>query len=138
MSLQRRRSIPVSEAGMIVLTKADLRAAGLPVDTLNPRTLKMYFMGQELAILVTGEQDGSLDDSDVVLFYGEGVNTRYTDTGVYWLSYGGALGKRMAVQPSSVGGSLVAVHTHLVHSEDNRFYKPSLPKEPGYDRSSNP
>jgi hypothetical protein len=125
--------IPITEAGLVALTKADLRTAGLPVDALNPRTLKMYFMGQELAILVTGEQDGSLDDSDVVLFYGEGVNTRYTDAGVYWLSYGGALGKRMAAQPSLAGGSLAATHTSLVHSEDNKFYVSSLPKESGYD-----
>ncbi len=81
---------------------------------------------------MTGEQDGSLDDGDVVLFYGEGVNTRYTDAGVYWLSHDGALGKRMTEQPSTAGGSLVATHTHSVHSEENRIYLSALPKESGF------
>ena len=125
--------ISVNESGLYVLTKDEMRDAGLPVDSLDPRTLKMYFMGEELAILVTGEQDTSLDDSDAVLFFGEGVNTRYTDTGIYWLSHDGELGKRIHEQSSTSGGSLDEAYISSVHSEDNVFYMPALPKEPDFD-----
>ena len=69
----------------------------------------------EDAIYVAGESDGKFDAGDYVLFYGKGARgwaydaagrTRrhyihdYSEVNYYWLTYGGAAGKRMAAQAS--------------------------------------
>lgn len=69
----------------------------------------------ENAIYVEGEADGLMGSGDYVLFYGRGARgltydpaTRsvqhyihhYSDVNYYWLTFGGARGKRMASQPS--------------------------------------
>jgi len=125
--------IMVREEGIYELSQAALAAAGMPVETLDPRTLRLFNAGQEVAIHVTGEEDGRFDEGDVVLFYGQGVDTRYTDTNVYWLTYGGATGLRMAEKPSLPGGVEPASFLASVHLEENRTYVSSLPMEEGVD-----
>ncbi len=123
----------VQQQGLYALSENDLRAAGLPVDTLDPRTFRIFEAGQEIAITVTGEEDASLDQDDVLLFYGEGADTRYTDTNIFWLSYGGNPGLRMSDSTSLADGVDVASHVASVRSETNIIYVPSLPKEEGFD-----
>ncbi len=125
--------IAVDSEGIYQLTYQDLVNAGLPVTSLDPRTLKMYNLGQELAIQVIGEGDGRLDDGDSVIFYGRGVNTRYTTQNIYWLTYGGTTGKRMADQASVAGGTVATSFTHEVHIERNQRYVSTLPMQEGYD-----
>ena len=123
----------VKETGMYFLTRAMLAGAGLPVDSLDPRTLRVYNAGQELAILVNGEGDGHFDEGDGVLIYGQGINNRYTDTDVYWLTYGGAAGRRMGSTTSLGAGAAVPSYPATLHQETNLFYVSSLPEEPGFD-----
>jgi hypothetical protein len=90
-------------------------ATRLPVDTLDPRTLRMFYMGQEIAIRVIGEEDGRFDTGDAVVFYARSVDAmyfegltpinQYTGTNVYWLAYGGLAGLRMTVQDGSGPGA---------------------------------
>ncbi len=69
----------------------------------------------ENAIYVEGEADGQMGSGDYVLFYGRGVRGltydpvsrsvqhyihHYSDVNYYWLTFGGARGKRMVDQPS--------------------------------------
>jgi len=69
----------------------------------------------EDAIYVAGESDGKFDAADYVLFYGKGARGwaydpsgrtlrhythDYSEMNYYWLTYGGAQGKRMATQAS--------------------------------------
>jgi len=69
----------------------------------------------ENAITVSGEQDGKFDESDYILFYGRGTdfwqydqNTNkivrsynpYSKQNYFWITSGGAAGKRMAKRPS--------------------------------------
>ena len=67
------------------------------------------------------------------MFYGQGVNTRYTDTNVYWLTYGGAPGLRMASKASQGGGAQAASFLAYSRLEDNLAYVSSLPKLSGFD-----
>ena len=86
----------------------------LPEDVGAPRPVDLV----ENAIYVEGEADGKFDPGDYVLFYGRSVRSwtydpvvkslrhrinHYTETNYYWLTYDGAQGKRMAVQPSNAG-----------------------------------
>ena len=123
----------VNEPGIYELTYQDLQAAGLPVDSLDPRTLRLLNFGKEVAITVTGEDDSRLDSTDKLLFFGRGVDTRYTDVHVYWLTFGHGQGLRMAEHPSSVGAAQAGYTIHILHSEENNHYVPSLPMAEGHD-----
>ena len=114
--------IQAREPGLYVLSRSALQGAGLPVGTLDPRTFKLYNMGQQVAIQVTGQADGVFDAGDVVLFYNPGLSTRYTDVNVFWLTYGGAQGLRMAPQPSQAAATEASSFKHTVRVEQNLKY----------------
>lgn len=76
----------------------------------------------ENAIYVEGEGDGQFNADDYVLFYGKGVRgweynrsskilnhyiNHYSEVNYYWLTFGGAPGRRMEVQPSLSGPATV-------------------------------
>ena len=80
----------VEQTGVYRLTKSFLNTLGMNTDGIDPRTIKIYGHGgqplprrnsendafdlPQVAIQVIGEEDGSFDNSDVILFYG--VSTR--------------------------------------------------------------
>ncbi len=120
--------VMVSQDGIYKLTYAELSAAGLPVDTLDPRSLKMYDEGHELAIQVIGEQDGSFDSTDYILFYGHMLTSPYTYTNVYWLTYGASNGRRMPVEDGTPGaGTVPQFFTTTQHVEENHIYQSAIP-----------
>jgi hypothetical protein len=125
--------IAVDSEGIYQLTYQDLVSATVPVTTTDPRTFKMYNFGQEIAIRVLGEADGQMNPGDSIVFYGRGVNTRYTTQNIYWLTYGGTNGRRMADQASATGGTISAAYTETVHQEQNLRYASALPMADGYD-----
>jgi hypothetical protein len=92
---QPRYRLPVVQEGMYQLSYDDLQVAGLPVDGLDPRRLQLFNGGSEVRIHVPGQDDGSFDPGDLIIFYGQGLDTKYSDTNVYWLTYGQAEGLRM-------------------------------------------
>ncbi len=127
----------VKADGIYQLSYAYLQAAGLPVDTLDPRTFRLFYMGQEVPIQVEGESDGHFDPGDVVLFYGRSVDSlfyagllptnKYTGTNVYWLTYGGSNGLRMAEKDGSLSGSAAGPFLHTEHLEQNYAYESARP-----------
>lgn len=120
----QRLKISVAHAGLYRLSYADLRAAGLPLDALDPRNFSFSSQGHSVAVLVRGEADGRFDAADELIFYGEPLAntpvqdsvildgtlvitdtiasrsyaqpTEYSDTNVYWLEWNGSPGPRMA------------------------------------------
>ncbi len=122
--------IPVRREGIYKLSYQRLQAAGLPVDTLDPRTLRLYCYGEEVAIRVVGEEDGQFDSLDYVLFYGRPLaDNRYTDSEVYWLTYGGLPGRRMARRDGTPAGVAPVPSSFVVteHLEQDLLYTSSLP-----------
>lgn len=128
--------------GIYRLDYAALAAAGLPVDTLDPRTFRMFYMGQEIAIRVTGEGDGRFDPADQILFYARGVDSlyyeglllanKYTGVNIFWLTYGGPLGRRMTQGDGSAVGAAAGPFRRTVHLEQYTRYvylntHPNLP-----------
>jgi hypothetical protein len=118
--------IEVKDEGIYKLDANFLKSAGINISGIDPRTLKIYGNGGlelseditrsrpndlvENAIYVTGEQDGSFDGGDYILFFGRGVNdwnydpstrsfnhyiNHYVTSNYYWLTHGGSQGKRM-------------------------------------------
>ena len=120
--------VVVATDGLHQLTYADLQAAGLPVDSLDPRMLQLFEQGQEIDLLVTGEQDGVLSSGDRVLFYGRVPRSRYTEHNVYWLRYDGAPGARMPpARDVTPGAGVDGVAWTTARHEQDRFYDSHIP-----------
>ncbi|MBI5301002.1 MAG: hypothetical protein HY868_02615 [Chloroflexi bacterium] len=120
--------IAVSDDGIYQITCAQFANAGINLTTLDPRTLKIFKQGNEIAIQVLGQDDGHCDGGDVVLFYGQAARTKYTNTNIYWFTFGGAAGKRMTQRDGSGTGTLVTTFTASVHLEKDWQYIPYLPR----------
>ncbi len=135
-----RLKIYVSQEGIHHLSAADLASWGANLSNIDPRTLRLENRGAEQPIYVFGEADGRFDESDYVEFWGEGLHETYTDqnpeiysdlytdVNVYWLSWGGELGARLAEE----SGEVVEVdelkmfratsYPYWIHSEENSYY----------------
>jgi len=140
----------VYKDGIYRVTYQDLSTLGFPVSTLDPRNLRLYGNGGgmlpeanalprpddliENAIYVHGQEDGSFDAGDYILFYGQGPHRwfynsaeaafqhqlhLYSDRSVYFITLGTSPGKRI----SSLTVSTLPV-THEVNSfTDYDFYE---------------
>jgi hypothetical protein len=111
--------IPTAQDGIYRISGATLQASGLNTSTLDPRMIRVYHRGKEVAIHVEGEGDGKLDPQDYVDFYGirndaeldKKLYTKfstvpnpyyntYTDTTAFFLTVTpGTPGKRMSQRP---------------------------------------
>ncbi|MCX8492234.1 MAG: C25 family cysteine peptidase, partial [Cyclobacteriaceae bacterium] len=109
--------ISVSKDGIYKLTYSDLLAASFPVNSVNPRLIKLYHRGVEQAIFIQGESDAVFNTTDFIEFFGrknDGTRDQklyqppsaqphnlynlYSDTTAYFLTYSliPPGGKRMA------------------------------------------
>jgi hypothetical protein len=122
------------ESGLYRLTYSELREAGLPVDTLDPRTLQIYWQGSEVPIQVMGEADGRLDPADVVLFYGASTENKYVAEGVVWLTYGQTTGLRMAERPAAPTGAGQPYFWDVVSIGPNSLYSSNWPGDDDVER----
>jgi hypothetical protein len=125
--------IIVAEAGLYALGYNDLRAAGLPVDDLDPRTLQLShgWPRQETAIVVAGEADGKFNPGDRLLFYAEPEFSRFVSHDVYFLSYGAANGLRMSSRSGNPAGLPAGVAWRRATAEVNQFYESLYPGRDG-------
>lgn len=120
--------------GVYKIDASMLKKAGLDVAHIDPRQIAIYGNGAgmlpqpnnsarpsdliENAIFVSGEDDGRFDNSDYILFYGEGPssikydagrnafayeNNIYADTNYYFLTVGTKKGKRMTSRGNLAG-----------------------------------
>jgi hypothetical protein len=80
----------------------ELIAAGLD-PAIDPRRLQLFVNGQQIPVMVSGEEDGRFDSTDSIEFYGVGLDTPWTDARVYWLVQGSEPGQRMAVVEGNRG-----------------------------------
>lgn len=136
----------VNETGVYKIDKNFLTQLGVPQD-VDPKSIKIYGHGggmlplansenfnfdlPELAIQVHGEQDGALHDEDYVLFYGIGPKgwnkenathlNLYSTDAYYYITYGGALGKRMQnyVEPNAAASVAYSTYTARVFHEQD-------------------
>ncbi|GEO21757.1 putative type IX secretion system sortase PorU2 [Cyclobacterium qasimii] len=122
--------IPTYADGVYRLSYTTLSASGVSMDGLDPREIKVFHRGEEVAVYVSGQQDGSFDQNDYLEFVGKRndgtldkllyedeswmtnphYNT-YNDTTAYFLTIApGTVGKRMA--SPSAGEGLEQVSTY--------------------------
>ena len=121
----------VEKTGVNRISRSFLSNLGIDVNSIDPSRIKVYGQGgtslplvnsddqlydaPEVAITVTGDDDGRFDNGDEILFYGIATDTEYvrdndsfinpyTDESYYYLTVDGVIGKRILpfVQPSAV------------------------------------
>lgn len=130
----------VSRAGVYHIDFDQLKDSGLDPAQINPAHLSLYaaptgmlpqansdasFGLREVAIVVTGAEDGRFDKEDRIIFFGEGpdqvhyhtakelfrvVNNIYSDHNFYFLTIGTSPGLRVQSE-SSAGQALPVVNT---------------------------
>ncbi|MFU8842453.1 MAG: type IX secretion system sortase PorU, partial [Bacteroidales bacterium] len=124
--------IAVTNTGVHKLTYQNLLDLGIPVNNINPKHIRIYGNGggmlpensnhfrhddlQENSIFVYGEEDGSFDQEDYILFYGQspdllqyspesGILRKkihlYSDHTYYFITADLGPGKRISIQYSS-------------------------------------
>jgi len=127
--------IAVDQDGIYQLTYNDLLDAGVDVDNVDPRIFKLYNQGSEVAIYVTGEEDGVFNPGDYVLFYGQKMTTKYTNTNTYWLICQGDTGLRMSEKDGTLSGTAFppAFFRATIHLEQNQYYISNDPHEENAD-----
>ncbi|MFC1572828.1 C25 family cysteine peptidase [Candidatus Eisenbacteria bacterium] len=117
--------VSVEEEGIYEITRQDLADAGADLCGIDPRTLKIFNLGEEIPLHVSGEDDGSFDTDDRIEFYGRGSTSEYSISNIHWLSWGGDPGLRMELRDASPGDSLPVPDSFLQEShfeEDHRYY----------------
>jgi len=118
-----RFKILIAEEGVYRISQEMLASAGVPVEQIDPRTIKIKVRDNEIPIFVQGEVDGIFDSYDYLEFYGienrgtyvrpdRGVDSSggekvyyssteaiykdpWSDENVYWLSWNGPYGRRL-------------------------------------------
>jgi hypothetical protein len=121
--------IVVRENGIYKIDRNMLTQTGMPVNEIDPRTFRIFSGGgktlplensnlflelKELSIFVSGEEDGTFDSDDFILFYGWSVNDwDYDSTGekvsfytnpftydnIFWLTFNqGISSKRIMIK----------------------------------------
>lgn len=124
--------VAVDKEGVYRMDRNYLESLGISVSSLDPRTIRVFSHHgdilpelnasfrfkdlQELPIWVAGEQDGSFDNNDFVLFYGntpskfvyDSVSNSmvfskhyYAKESIYFIQIGERTGKRMRTIPSN-------------------------------------
>ncbi len=129
--------VPVSGAALKVLVNRDglyrldyalLQGAGLPVERIDPRTFALYLDGQEIPLWAPGEEDGRFQEEDALYFYGQATRSKYTDTNLYWLTWGWKNGRRMEVRSGAPGQApLLEQYRAAVQREQNNIYWSKMP-----------
>ncbi|MGI6740022.1 MAG: C25 family cysteine peptidase [Brevefilum sp.] len=129
--------IAIREEGLYRLTYATLIDAGLPLETIDPRTIKIFSLGEEIAIRVMGEDDGVFDQDDVIIFYGQGIDSKYTADNIYWLTYGEGPGNRMGLRNGAlleVPDPVPSYYMSDLYLEENHDYRSTLTGEDDLER----
>ncbi|MDP8236992.1 MAG: C25 family cysteine peptidase [Candidatus Erginobacter occultus] len=118
----------VTEDGIQIISYQDLLDAGFNVGQ-DPRSLRVYYRGGEVAVHVEGETDGTWDPGDYLAFYGEGDTGFYTETNTYWLYQTAGTGLRMEEVSSPRCGRPSRQESFLdrLHLEQRVVYRPALP-----------
>lgn len=75
--------IPISKTGLYKLNYSKLISAGVPINTINPKSIQLFQKGIELPVLIEGESDEVFNISDYLIFYAE-KNTGKDDSTLFY------------------------------------------------------
>ncbi|HWR94234.1 MAG TPA: type IX secretion system sortase PorU [Flavobacterium sp.] len=135
----------IEKSGAYVINKSFLKQLGINPDAIDPRKIKLFGNGgrmiplknseyypsdlTENAIQVYGEEDGVFNDSDAIVFYGEGIDNwndesqtsgnLYDNKSYYYINIQGEYGKRMPAITQPSGNPTLNINTF----DDYQYYE---------------
>jgi len=114
--------------GFYHVTGKDLENAGVALADIEPSKVGIYHLGKQVASRISIE-DGAFADDDFIEFFGESIESKYTDENVYWISLNENNPRRIGTKDASVNGSAEAIETHFpsIRFEENKGYKQVIP-----------
>jgi hypothetical protein len=142
--------IEADSEGLYTIGYNEIQTAGIDPAQFDPRTMKIYAAAFDLLpktvtsifadslvqvpVFVSGEDDGSFDQGDYVVFYAfpashlEVANgaigwyaNPYARNNVYWFTFGGAFGKRMQTIDAAWNGATPdSTVREILHIEEDR------------------
>lgn len=138
----------IEKSGIYKISKSFLNQLGFKTDGIDPKKIKLYGNGGKMlpltnnntypldltenAIEVVGENDGSFNNEDYILFYGEGVDTwneesqtnsnLYDSKAYYYITNQGENGKRIQDFSPPTGSSNLTLNTF----DDHQFHELDL------------
>jgi hypothetical protein len=124
--------LTIEKTGMYRLSYNYLRIAGVDVSSIDPRKIEIKSAGEAIPIYVEGYEDGSFDPGDFIEFYAVKMDSLYTDTNVYWLSWSslGAPGGKSWMMvtkngaPDTPGLKPPVAFLDTEHWQQNNIYDP--------------
>ncbi|NRS89589.1 hypothetical protein HNQ02_002520 [Flavobacterium sp. 7E] len=138
----------VEKSGVYKVSKTFLQDLGMNINSIDPKRIKIYGNGgrmlplsnnirypndlTENAIQIIGEEDGTFDSNDYILFYAEGVDTwndesqtnnnLYDSKSYYYITVASSNGKRIPEKTQPSGNAtidLITYDDHQFHEQDN-------------------
>jgi len=130
-----RYKIAVSEDGIYRLTGADLAGAGIDLSAIDVSHLSLKNLGQEVPIMLEDGGDGSFDDADYILFWGEAPDSEFTNDNIYWLSFDDSGAYRMQESDAHPTGTaqVATSFVETLHIEQDNVYWQNIPNGEGED-----
>jgi hypothetical protein len=129
-----RLRLEIKKTGIYRLSYDDLVDSGIDSSSIDPRTFQLFCSDKEVAIKVVSKFPYRFRAGDYLEFYAQGVSTSFTDTNVYWLSWGNAVGKRAAQASGKVmKGKLVKSFKDVLRLEENHVMWEGMPEAPEKD-----
>lgn len=82
--------IVVDEDGIYELSYEALQNAGMNVNSVNPHTFQMMYLGEDVAYQFLGDTDNSFEPGESLFFYGwnsgrSRLETQYFQNNIFWL-----------------------------------------------------
>ncbi|MDW8850313.1 type IX secretion system sortase PorU [Flavobacterium sp. MMLR14_040] len=138
----------VEKSGVYKISKSFLQSLGFDAGKVDPRRIKIYGNGgkmlplanntyypddlMENSIQVTGENDGTFNNEDYILFYAEGVDNWNTESqtninlydtkSYYYITATGSDGKRISTANQPTGNATLNLNTF----DDYQFHEVDL------------
>ena len=128
--------------GIYRITRGDLENYGINPLTISLNTFQMYLKGTLVPIIVVDSSgilkyieffgkrnwgDNYRETSGPNEPYKEYLN-RYSDTTIYWLTWGGGSGIQTTIQPGNIGAptDTIEYYAEIAHYEENRWLDYSM------------
>jgi len=132
--------ILVPTAGIYQLSCADLDAAGVDVADGYLSDLRLYHLGEEVAVEVVDANGAVCDSNDYVRFYAPAVDAaydKYAADNVFWLTTGAGAGSPLRMETIAAvpdAGAAVVSHDFTVRADYDEDYWKEIPGADSLDR----
>ena len=119
--------LSIPKAGLYRLALKDLESIGLKVSAINPETFHLFNQGKEVPVQLDIQSPGKTDSKDEIIFYGADPDSQYTDTNIYWLTWGNGMGLQLPVDkiPNEVSPNAVILNNYpeKIHWEEKSVFE---------------